>query len=81
MASPFFTSALNGGEWSLHAPSALLQGKEPPEPIRYEAGRALDRACTPWSRENIWSLPGIKPCPSSLWPVAIPALTYIDASL
>jgi hypothetical protein len=29
----FFTSALDGGEWSASRPAALAPGKEPPVPI------------------------------------------------
>jgi hypothetical protein len=29
----FLTLALDGGEWSAHAPAALPRGKEPPLPI------------------------------------------------
>jgi len=41
----FFTSALNGGEWSDSHP-CCSPGKEPPEPIGEEAG---------WAPEPFWT--------------------------
>jgi hypothetical protein len=46
-ATHFFTSALNGGEWSVSHPScALPPGKGPPVPIGQEAG---------WASEPVWT--------------------------
>jgi len=36
----------------LHAPTALPRGKEPPVPIKYEAGWAPEPVWTRWWREK-----------------------------
>jgi hypothetical protein len=46
-SSPFFTAALDGGEWSASRPGRILApGKGPLIPILQEAG---------WAREPIWT--------------------------
>jgi hypothetical protein len=43
----FLTSALDGGEWSASRPGrALPPGKEPPVPIKQEAG---------WAPKPVWT--------------------------
>jgi len=39
----FLTSAVDGGEWQLHAPAALPSGKETLVPIGHECGYVLNR--------------------------------------
>jgi hypothetical protein len=48
----------------LHAPAALLRGKEPPVPICW----APQPVWTTWRRENFWPLPGLE-----LRPLGLPA--------
>jgi hypothetical protein len=47
VAPPILTSALDGREWTAHAPAALPPRKEAPVPTGYEAG------CAP---EPVWML-------------------------
>jgi hypothetical protein len=49
---PFLTSALDGGEWSAHAPATLPPGKEPPVSIGYEVGWTPEPVWTLWSRDK-----------------------------
>jgi hypothetical protein len=62
-SASFFTSALDGSEWSASRPGrALPRGKDPPVPIVQETGWAPELVWTQEAREKILSpLPGIEP--------------------
>ena len=45
----------------LHCQSALPQAKEPPIPIRLEAGWALEPVWFRWRRRSLLALPGFEP--------------------
>jgi hypothetical protein len=52
IASPFFTSALNGGRWSVSRPGCFTPREEHPAPIRYEAMWVPEPVSTLCSREK-----------------------------
>jgi hypothetical protein len=71
-ASPFLTSALEGGEWSASCPGRFNPGGKK---HRYQLDRRLGG---PHSRpghygqeKNLLPLPGIKPGPSSPYPIVL----------
>jgi hypothetical protein len=49
---PFFTSALDGGEWSAAHPFRFIFGKRGPVPIVWEAEWAPELVWTLWNREK-----------------------------
>jgi hypothetical protein len=55
----------------LHSPAALFPGKQPPVPIRQQAGWVPETLRTLWRSENPLSLPGFKRLPLDR-----PALAY-----
>jgi hypothetical protein len=70
-ASLFLTSAPGGGSGQLHAPSALLLGRDPPVPIKQKAG---------WAPEPLWTFQKIEKCLATDRPVRSPLTIPVTLS-
>jgi hypothetical protein len=55
IAPPFFTSLLDGGDWSASLPSRFSPGESSPISIGWEAGWVLESVWTLWRRGKILS--------------------------